>query len=197
MQDKRLADIGGKGLFAKEIHEALADRRIDVAVHSLKDLETELPPGIVLACVLEREDPRDALILGAGCGAAQEKDPLAALPQGALVGPAFGKSRGIQDDQIELPAVGNRSLKKIKAIRPDPVNIINMIEPGVFPGQKQGRGRRFHRHHMMGGAGGMQSKPSLIGKTIQDLTLRPSCGSQVIFALIEKQTGFLALPDIN
>ena len=88
VQDKRLADIGGKGLFAKEIHEALADRRIDVAVHSLKDLETELPPGIVLAAVLEREDPRDALILGAECGAGTADDPLAALPQGALVGTA-------------------------------------------------------------------------------------------------------------
>src|SRR5690348_1564542 len=47
-----LAEIGGKGLWAKEIHEALLDRRIDCAVHSLKDLETELPPGIVLACTL-------------------------------------------------------------------------------------------------------------------------------------------------
>ena len=60
IQDRRLADIGGKGLFAKEIHEALLDRRVDFAVHSLKDLETELPPGIVLACTLKREDARDA-----------------------------------------------------------------------------------------------------------------------------------------
>ena len=64
VQDRPLADIGGKGLFAKEIHEALLDGRIDCAVHSLKDLETELPPGIVLGCVLAREDARDALILG-------------------------------------------------------------------------------------------------------------------------------------
>ena len=63
VQNRRLAEIGGKGLFAKEIHEALADRRIDFAVHSLKDLETELPPGIVLACTLTREDARDALDL--------------------------------------------------------------------------------------------------------------------------------------
>src|SRR5579863_7113431 len=63
VQDRRLAEIGGKGLFAKEIHEALADGRIDFAVHSLKDLETELPKGIVLACTLKREDARDALIL--------------------------------------------------------------------------------------------------------------------------------------
>ena len=66
VQDRALAEIGGKGLFAKEIHEALLDRRIDFAVHSLKDLETELPPGIVLACTLKREDARDALILRPG-----------------------------------------------------------------------------------------------------------------------------------
>src|SRR5690349_15741681 len=69
VQDRRLAEIGGKGLFAKEIHEALADGRVDFAVHSLKDLETELPPGIVLACTLKREDARDALILGPACRA--------------------------------------------------------------------------------------------------------------------------------
>jgi hydroxymethylbilane synthase len=82
----RLADIGGKGLFAKEIHEALADGRIDFAVHSLKDLETELPDGIVLACTLKREDARDALILGPDCDAMDPADPYAALPAGALVG---------------------------------------------------------------------------------------------------------------
>jgi hypothetical protein len=69
IQDRRLAEIGGKGLFAKEIHEALLDGRVDFAVHSLKDLETELPPGIVLACTLKREDARDALMLGPRCGA--------------------------------------------------------------------------------------------------------------------------------
>jgi hypothetical protein len=67
VQDRRLAEIGGKGLFAKEIHEALLDGRVDFAVHSLKDLETELPPGVALACTLRREDPRDALVLGAAC----------------------------------------------------------------------------------------------------------------------------------
>jgi hydroxymethylbilane synthase len=86
VQDRPLADIGGKGLFAKEIHEALLDRRIDCAVHSLKDLETELPPGIVLGCVLTREDARDVLILGDTCGAPDPADPLAALPHAALVG---------------------------------------------------------------------------------------------------------------
>lgn len=87
IQDRRLADIGGKGLFAKEIHEALLDRRIDFAVHSLKDLETELPPGIVLACTLKREDARDALVLGPGAVRDLDPaDPWAGLPSGALVG---------------------------------------------------------------------------------------------------------------
>lgn len=86
VQDRSLAEIGGKGLFAKEIHEALADRRVDFAVHSLKDLETVLPPGIVLACTLTREDARDALILGPDCLPADPADPFEALPPGALIG---------------------------------------------------------------------------------------------------------------
>ncbi len=84
--DRPLADIGGKGLFAKEIHEALADGRIDFAVHSLKDLETTLPDGIVLACALRREDARDALIFGPDCRKADPADPYACLPQGAVIG---------------------------------------------------------------------------------------------------------------
>jgi hydroxymethylbilane synthase len=86
VQDRPLADIGGKGLFAKEIHEALADGRIDFAVHSLKDLETELPDGIVLACTLKREDARDALVLGPGCGTPDPAAPFDCLPAGAVVG---------------------------------------------------------------------------------------------------------------
>jgi hydroxymethylbilane synthase len=88
VQDRSLAEIGGKGLFAKEIHEALAARRIDFAVHSLKDLETVLPPGITLACTLKREDARDVLILPASRSGFDATDPYAALPQGALIGSA-------------------------------------------------------------------------------------------------------------
>ena len=91
VQDRSLAEIGGKGLFSKEIHEALLDRRIDFAVHSLKDLETELPDGIVLACTLRREDARDALILGPRClspdaHGLNSGGPLAVLPPGAVIG---------------------------------------------------------------------------------------------------------------
>jgi hydroxymethylbilane synthase len=88
VQNRALAEIGGKGLFAREIHEALATGRIDFAVHSLKDLETILPPGIILACTLTREDPRDVLILPPGHAAADAADPYAALAQNARIGTA-------------------------------------------------------------------------------------------------------------
>lgn len=77
--DRPLADIGGKGLFTKEIDEAMLAERIDLAVHSMKDLPTWLPEGIALVSMLEREDPRDALI-------SSKAGSLAELPAGAVVG---------------------------------------------------------------------------------------------------------------
>jgi hydroxymethylbilane synthase len=74
--DVPLAKVGGKGLFTKEIEEALLDGRADLAVHSLKDLPTELPEGLVLAAVPEREDPRDAVV----------GKRIDELPEGARVG---------------------------------------------------------------------------------------------------------------
>ncbi len=62
IQDVPLSQVGGKGLFTKEIEEALLDHRIDLAVHSLKDMPSELPAGLILAAIPEREDPRDALL---------------------------------------------------------------------------------------------------------------------------------------
>jgi len=62
IQDVPLSQVGGKGLFTKEIEEALLDRRIDLAVHSLKDMPSELPTGLILSAIPEREDPRDALV---------------------------------------------------------------------------------------------------------------------------------------
>lgn len=81
LRDRPLADAGGKGLFSKEIDEALVNGRIDLAVHSVKDMETWLKAGIVLAGVLEREDPRDVLI-------STRAKTLADLPQGAVVATA-------------------------------------------------------------------------------------------------------------
>ncbi|HQT63000.1 MAG: hydroxymethylbilane synthase [Acidocella sp. 20-57-95] len=88
VQDRPLAEIGGKGLFAKEIHESLAAGRIDFAVHSLKDLETTLPDGITLACTLKREDARDVLILPSSHAGFDAADPYGTLPHGATIGSA-------------------------------------------------------------------------------------------------------------
>lgn len=85
-QVRRLAEIGGKGLFSKEIHEALRAGEIDFAVHSLKDLETFLPDDLVLGCTLPREDPRDVLVLRDRDRGDIRSDPLDALPHGALIG---------------------------------------------------------------------------------------------------------------
>jgi hydroxymethylbilane synthase len=79
VQDRLLSEIGGKGLFVKEIEEALLDGRADLAVHSLKDVPPELPPGLTLGCFPAREDPRDVLISASGLGLMQ-------LPAGSRVG---------------------------------------------------------------------------------------------------------------
>jgi hydroxymethylbilane synthase len=78
IQDRPLADAGGKGLFTKEIEEVLLAGDVDIAVHSMKDMPTELPAGLTVACFLPREDVRDAFI---GHTAASLGD----LPQGAVV----------------------------------------------------------------------------------------------------------------
>src|SRR5512140_3661623 len=94
--DVPLAKVGTKGLFTKEIEEALLDGRADLAVHSMKDLPTELPEGLVLAAVPEREDPRDAVV----------GKRLEDLPQGAKVGTSSlrraAQLRGLRPDlQVE------------------------------------------------------------------------------------------------
>ncbi|WP_426956689.1 hydroxymethylbilane synthase [Muricoccus radiodurans] len=119
IQDRPLADVGGKGLFAKEIHEALLDGRIDFAVHSLKDLETEMPPGIVLACTLKREDARDALVPRPGLAALDPADPLGSLPAGARLGTA-----------------SLRRQAQVLHVRPD-------LQVGVIRGNVQTRLRRL------------------------------------------------------
>jgi hydroxymethylbilane synthase len=77
--DKPLAEIGGKGLFTKELEEQLYDGRIDMAVHSMKDMPAELPDGLEICCLLEREDVRDAFL-------SPTVGSIAELPEGATVG---------------------------------------------------------------------------------------------------------------
>jgi hydroxymethylbilane synthase len=80
--DEPLSTIGAKGLFTKELEQDLRKGKTDLAVHSLKDLPTDSPPGLVVAAVLEREDPRDALVLNRGIMG----QSLADLPRGSRVG---------------------------------------------------------------------------------------------------------------
>jgi hydroxymethylbilane synthase len=93
--DVALAKVGAKGMFTKEIEDALADGRVDLAVHSLKDLPTDLPAGFEIAAIPEREDPRDALC-------STNYSSIEQLPQGARVGTS-----------------SLRREAQIKAIRPD------------------------------------------------------------------------------
>lgn len=81
VQDRRLLEIGGKGLFTKEIEEALLEGRIDCAIHSMKDMPALLPDGLCIAAIPEREDPRDAFL-------SREALRLEDLPQGARLGTA-------------------------------------------------------------------------------------------------------------
>jgi len=151
IQTRRLSEIGGKGLFAKEIHEALLDGRVDFAVHSLKDLETELPPGIVLACVLEREDCRDAIILGPGMeDAVDPANPLAALPHGALIGTSSVRRQA-----------------QLLAVRPD-------LRIGMLRGNVQTRLSRVHGGHVSATLLAIAGLKRLDMEREADLVLDPS-----------------------
>jgi hydroxymethylbilane synthase len=86
VNDRPLAELGGKGLFCKEIEAALLAGRIDLAVHSMKDLPTWLPEGLVIGAVLSREDPRDVLV-------ARAPTTIADLPEGALIGTSSVRRR--------------------------------------------------------------------------------------------------------
>ena len=102
-----LSVIGGKGVFTKELEDALLDKRIDIAVHSLKDLPTVIPNALSLSAICEREDPRDALVLRQGQTAAS----LADLSAGSVVGTSsqrrFSQLRALRDDLTVKDLRGN------------------------------------------------------------------------------------------
>jgi hydroxymethylbilane synthase len=102
--DRTLSAIGGKGLFTKEIEEALLDRSIDLAVHSMKDVATWLPDGLEITCLLPREDPRDAFFSRSAGG-------LDSLPAGAVVGTASLRRQAqllhARPDLVVVPLRGN------------------------------------------------------------------------------------------
>jgi hydroxymethylbilane synthase len=116
VQDRSLSEIGGKGLFTKEIEEALLAGEIDIAVHSMKDVPTWLPAGLVIDCLLPREDPRDVLIATAG-------NSIATLPQGAVVGSASlrraAQVKALRPDLSIVPLRGNVETRIAKVQRGD------------------------------------------------------------------------------
>ena len=113
IQDRPLAEAGGKGLFTKEIEEALRSGTIDLAVHSSKDMPTFLPAGLVLSAFLPREDPRDAFV-------SRQANNLRDLPQGAVVGTASPRRQALvkrlRPDLAIVPLRGNveTRLRKIE-----------------------------------------------------------------------------------
>jgi len=120
IQDVPLAKIGGKGLFVKEIEEALLQRRTDLAVHSIKDVPTEFPKGLQLSVVTKREDPRDVLI-------SKDGKSLKDLPKGARIGTSSLRRQAqllhFRSDFELIPLRGNLDtrLKKLKTMNLDAI----------------------------------------------------------------------------
>ena len=104
-----LSVIGGKGVFTKELEDALLDTRIDIAVHSLKDLPTIIPNGLVIAAICKREDPRDALVLNQQRSGSTAS--IRALPHGAIIGTSsprrLSQLRHLRDDLVVKELRGN------------------------------------------------------------------------------------------
>ncbi len=117
--DRSLSKVGGKGLFVKELEMALADGRADIAVHSLKDVPMELPDGFALACVMEREDARDAFV-------SPHHARLEDLPQGAVVGTSSLRR------QVLLQAL--RPDLQIKPLRGNLDTRLRKLDEGQFDG---------------------------------------------------------------
>lgn len=114
IQDRTLLEAGGKGLFTKEIDEAQLSGEAVFAVHSMKDVPTQLPPGLVMAAILEREDPRDMLLASGG------ETQLNALPEGVVIGTASLRRQAqllhARPDLKVIPLRGNvdTRLKKLR-----------------------------------------------------------------------------------
>ena len=116
IQDRPLSEAGGKGLFTKEIEEALLSGDIDCAVHSMKDMPTELPAGLVIPCLLPREDPRDAFF-------SFKAKTLMELPEGATVGTSSLRRQAI--------ALSKRPDLKVVTFRGNVETRLKKLEEGV------------------------------------------------------------------
>jgi len=125
--DVPLAKVGGKGLFVKEIEEALLDGRIDLAIHSMKDMPAEIPAGLCIGAIPEREDPRDVLISRRGI-------PLNALKPGACVGTSSLRRRAqLLHERADLVIVDLRGNldTRLKKLENDTLDAIVLAAAGV------------------------------------------------------------------
>jgi hydroxymethylbilane synthase len=148
--DRSLSKVGGKGLFVKELEVALSEGRADLAVHSLKDVPMDLPEGFTLACVLEREDPRDAFV-------SNQFATLADLPQGAVVGTS-----------------SLRRLVLLKALAARPGDPAAARQPRHAPAQAR---RRPVPRHRAGGRGPQAPGPGIAHpRTFEPAQMLPAAG---------------------
>ncbi|AFT72269.1 Porphobilinogen deaminase [Alloalcanivorax dieselolei B5] len=115
--DTPLAKIGGKGLFVKELEQAMMDGRADIAVHSMKDVPMELPEGMALPVICEREDPRDAFV-------SNHHDALSALPEGACVGTSSLRR--------QAQVLANRPDLKVSSLRGNVQTRLGKLDSGDF-----------------------------------------------------------------
>jgi hydroxymethylbilane synthase len=129
VQDVALSSIGGKGLFIKEIEEALLSRRADIAVHSLKDIPAEVAAGLVLGCIPLREDPRDVVVTRGGAR-------FEALPSGSKVGTSslrrMAMLRAWRSDLEYVPIRGNVDTRLRKCCEEGTVDAVVLAYAGLI-----------------------------------------------------------------
>jgi len=125
--DRPLAKVGGKGLFVKEIEDALLQGRADVAVHSMKDMPSEIPAGLVIGAVPERETPTDVLLSRNGL-------PLRELPAGSVIGTSSlrraAQLRHLRPDLVVVPLRGNVETR-IRKLDTDPLAAVVLAAAGI------------------------------------------------------------------
>lgn len=125
--DRPLAEVGGKGLFTKEIEQALIERHVDLAVHSMKDVETVLPDGLIIAAMLPRGDPRDVLITKVPTG-------IADLPAGARIGSSSLRRaailRSLRSD-IEVVALRGSVQTRLRRLEEGAINATLLAAAGL------------------------------------------------------------------
>jgi hydroxymethylbilane synthase len=195
--DVPLAQLGGKALFVKEIEEALLDGRVDLAVHSMKDVPTELPPGLIIAATPEREDPADVLISRTGVR-------LADLPRGARVGTSslrrqaqllhyradltivglrgnldtrIRKLNGEGLDAIVLAAAGVKRLGLVHLVTEalSPAVLLPAVGQGALGVEiRESQGNNGGAEGQGGGGAGIRSMPSTTGHEPRGTTDEPT-----------------------